>query len=142
MKCQDIMRRDVKCCRPQDIIAVVAATMRDENIGFMPVCDESGRAVGSITDRDLAIRAIASSLPPDTTRIEDVMTRDIVACRPDDDLRIAEEKMSQRKISRMLCSDEGLHPVGVISLSDIAAYESKGRAAAVMRSVSQRESHL
>jgi CBS domain-containing protein len=141
MKCKEVMNSEVKCCGTEEPIARVAATMRDENIGFMPVCDEMGRAIGTVTDRDLAIRAVAECFPADTTQVKEVMTREVVSCRPEDDLRSAEQLMSQHKISRMICVETGGRPVGVISLSDIADVESRGRAAAVLRSVSQRETH-
>src|SRR5690606_6330023 len=104
-----------------------------------PVCDETGTAVGTITDRDLAIRVLAEGRAPETTTAADVMTRDIVSCAPEDDLLVAEMLMSKHKVSRILCVDGARHPVGVISLSDVAERETGLRASAVLRSVSQRE---
>src|SRR5438045_164177 len=119
MKCSEVMKKDVECARVGETVAAVALRMRDCNIGFLPVCDAGGRVVGTVTDRDLATRVLAECCPPDT-RVDMVMTARVVACDPSDDLKRAEELMSQYKISRMICADESCRPIGVISLSDIA----------------------
>jgi CBS domain-containing protein len=54
--------------------------MRSVNIGFMPVCDDSMKVLGTITDRDLAIR-VPDAREPNTKVQDDVMTREVVACR-------------------------------------------------------------
>jgi CBS domain-containing protein len=137
MRCQDIMKKDVECVSPQDTVQAAAKRMRDQNVGFLPVCDESRKALGTITDRDLAIRVLAEGNQPNTSA-QDVMTREVVACRPEDDLRQALELMSKHHKSRILCVDENGRLVGVISLSDIAQ-SSGGEAAQTLRQVSQRE---
>ena len=138
MKCKELMKTDVECVSPSDTAQSAAKRMRDANIGFLPVCDASKRVLGTLTDRDLAIRLIAENRPA-TTRIEEVLTREAIACRPEDDLRKAEELMARYQKSRMMCVDEEGRLVGVISLSDIAQRESGGRASQTLRDVSQRE---
>jgi len=138
MKCKELMKTDVECVSPSDTAQSAAKRMRDANIGFLPVCDASKRVLGTLTDRDLAIRLIAENRPA-TTRIEEVLTREAIACRPEDDLRKAEELMARYQKSRMMCVDEEGRLVGVISLSDIAQRESGARASQTLRDVSQRE---
>ncbi|HZA13106.1 MAG TPA: CBS domain-containing protein, partial [Myxococcaceae bacterium] len=140
MRCEEIMKTDVECVSPQDTAQAAAKRMRDENIGFLPVCDQSKKVQGTITDRDLTIRLLADGRPA-TTQVKDVMTREVVAIRPQDDLRKAEELMSKNHKSRIMCVDEGGRLVGVISLSDIAQREEAGRAAQTLRNVSEREAH-
>ena len=140
MRCEEIMKKDVECVSPQDTVQAAAKRMRDENIGFLPVCDQSKKVQGTITDRDLTIRLLADGRPA-TTQVKDVMTREVVAIRPQDDLRKAEELMSKNHKSRIMCVDEGGRLVGVISLSDIAQREEAGRAAQTLRNVSEREAH-
>lgn len=139
MKCFEIMKTNLECCALGDGVTRVAERMRERNIGFMPVCDEGGAAIGTITDRDLAIRVLADQRAPETTTAADVMTPGIVSCAPEDDLLVAEMQMSKYKVSRIVCVDEARRPVGVISLSDVAERETGLRASAVLRSVSQRE---
>ena len=138
MRCEEIMKKDVECVSPQDTVQAAAKRMRDENIGFLPVCDQSKKVQGTITDRDLAIRVLADGRQA-TTPVKDVMTREVVAVRPDEDLRKAEELMSKNHKSRIMCVDQGGKLVGVISLSDIAQREDPGRAAQTLRNVSERE---
>jgi CBS domain-containing protein len=138
MRCDELMKRDVECMSPRDVVADAAVRMRDENLGFLPVCDQSRRALGTITDRDIAIRVVASKLP-NTTFVEDVMTREVIACNPQDDIRKAEKLMADNHKSRIMCIDKDGLLVGVISLSDIAQHESGRRAAETLKQVSERE---
>jgi CBS domain-containing protein len=138
MRCQDMMKRDVQCVSPGDTVQNAAIRMRDENIGFLPVCDPNRQVLGTVTDRDLALRVLAEGLPA-TTRLAEVMTDEVIACRPEDDLRRAEELMARHRKSRIMCVSESGALAGVISLSDIARGEKPARAAQTMRDVSERE---
>jgi CBS domain-containing protein len=141
MRCEEIMKRTVECVSPQDSVQVAARRMRDENVGFLPVCDPSRKVIGAVTDRDLAIRVLADGQPA-TTTIEKVLTREVIACRPEDDLRKAEELMAKHHKSRMICVDTAGRLVGVISLSDIAQREDGSQASQTLRKVSEREAHV
>jgi CBS domain-containing protein len=135
MKCSDVMKGNVQCCKPTDGIDEIATTMRDRNIGFVPVCDPGGKVVGTITDRDIALRVVADHRAPNTTRAQDVMTREVISCKPDDDLSTAMQKMSSTQKSRILCIDPGGRLQGVISLGDLAAAEKSAKTTDVLRSV-------
>jgi CBS-domain-containing membrane protein len=137
MKCMDIMKKDLKCVPPLETVDVAARRMKDENIGFLPVCDQDMKIQGTLTDRDLAIRIIAEGRPSDS-RVKDVMTREVVSCRPEDDLRRAEDLMARHHKSRMMCVDASGRLVGVISLSDIAQHDS-ARIGDTLRQVTERE---
>lgn len=138
MHCEEIMKQHVKCVSPEDTVQAAARRMREENVGFLPVCDSSNKVLGAVTDRDLAIRILADARPASTT-IHDVMTREVISCRPEDDLREAEELMATHHKSRIMCVDQSGMLVGIISLSDIAQREDEGHAAQTMRRVSERE---
>jgi len=137
MMCHEVMKTAVHCVSPQATVAEAAAIMRDEGIGFLPVCDAQRHVSGTITDRDIAIRVVANSESP-AQALEKFMTREVVACRPADDLDYAQELMSQARVSRIMCIDENGELQGVISLSDIADVEGE-RASATLRDVSDRE---
>jgi CBS domain-containing protein len=93
--------------------------MKEESVGFVPICDDEGKPIGVVTDRDLAIRVLAEGRSADDP-IDQFITRDAIACRIGDDLRDAERLMRERRTSRvMVCDDEG-KVRGVISLADIA----------------------
>jgi len=133
------MKTEVECCALDEPVEVAAERMRSRNIGFLPVCDEDGVVVGTLTDRDLALRVLGEHRIPEDTLVQDVMSAEPVDCSPDDDLSIAEELMAMHKKSRIICSDVGRHPVGVISLSDIARVEDRVRVAEIIDAVSSRE---
>jgi CBS domain-containing protein len=136
--CKEIMKQSVQCAMADDTIQAAARKMRDANVGFLPVCDSSFRVLGTLTDRDLALRVLAENRPL-TTKTGDVMTREVVACRPDDDVLRAEQLMAQHHKSRVLCTEADGRLVGVISLSDIAQSEEDRNAAYTMRRVTERE---
>jgi predicted transcriptional regulator len=138
MRCQDILNRDIVSCRESDSVQSVALKMRDANVGFLPVCDHEGVALGVVTDRDLALRACAVGLDPKRTPVTEVMTHQVLSCRPDDDLRHVEGLMANNRKSRILVQDAAGHPVGVISLPDIARYD-RIFASETMRRVTGRE---
>lgn len=110
-------------CRQGDSVRTCAAMMRDQGIGFAPVCEAGGKPVGAITDRDLAIRVLADGLPADEPIVR-FMTQDVVACHLGDDVRDAERLMRDRRKSRIMVCDEAGELKGVISLADIARVES------------------
>jgi CBS domain-containing protein len=141
MRCESIMKREVECVMPQTTAQDAAQRMRDDGIGFLPVCDESRKVLGTVTDRDLATRVLAEGRPA-STRVDSVLTREVVACRPEDDLRRAEELMAQHQKSRIMCVDDTGALVGVISLSDIARKEKGTRTSQVYKEVKQPGAHL
>jgi CBS domain-containing protein len=137
MHCNDIMKTNIACAAPQASVQSAARTMRDHNIGFLPVCDEHMHVIGAITDRDIAMRVVANDLST-LTAVESLMTREVVACRPDDDLDYARELMARNHKSRIMCIGRDGRLEGIISLSDVAQFdENCGRD--TLRRVSSRE---
>jgi CBS domain-containing protein len=138
MRCEDIMKRNVAYVSTADTAQHAAQKMRHANVGFLPVCTADRHVVGTITDRDLALRLVAEGRNV-STPIGELMTHEAVTCRPTDDLHRAEQIMSTHRKSRILCIDEQRQLVGVISLSDIAQYEESDRAGRIVRNVTERE---
>ncbi len=138
MRCREIMKQDLECASPADTVEDAAQRMRDENIGFLPVCDEAGKVLGTLTDRDVAVRVVAARKPA-STMVQEVMTREVIACDPRDDLREAERAMAEHHKSRIMCVDGQGKLVGVISLSDIVRHEGARRATGTLIEVSARE---
>jgi CBS domain-containing protein len=139
MRCEEIMKREVAHVSPNDTVQTAARIMRDANVGFLPICYPSGRVVGVVTDRDIAIRLVSANRPGSAS-VSEIMTGDLIACRPSDDLHHAEELMGRHHVSRILCTDDNYQLQGVISLSDIARVEDDRHAAEAMREISERES--
>jgi CBS domain-containing protein len=134
MRCYEIMKKHVELVPVDAGASFVACRMREEGLGFMPVCAESGEVVGVVTDRDIALRVCADQLPHDVP-VGRIMTRDVVACAPEDPVSTAEELMARHGLRHVVVVDKRGHLAGVLSLSDIAQHESPIRLARVVREV-------
>lgn len=139
MKLEKVMKHDVECAKTFENVFSAAERMKARNIGFLPVCDETGAVVGTLTDRDLTLRVLAERRRPEDCLVGDVMTGGPITCTDDDDVDTVEKLMAEAHVSRIICVDDDRRPIGVISLSDIAQEEKGGKAAAVLREVSERE---
>lgn len=124
MHCNEVMSRVPVFLRTEQSIAEVAEVMRDENVGFLPVCDAEGKVLGAVTDRDVVVRIVASRRSLDTP-VRDIMSADVVSCQQDDDLSRAEELMESHQISRIMCVDAKGVLVGVIGVADLVAKDEK-----------------
>src|ERR1700681_4509480 len=87
MTCRDLMTSDPACCVPRDTVVTAAMIMKNHNVGSVPVVldRELMRVVGMITDRDITLRVVADQRDYYNTHVEDVMSKDVVMCRVDDD---------------------------------------------------------
>ena len=105
-RCTDIMKTNPQSVREDDPLRLAADIMAAANIGFLPVCDDGGKVVGTITDRDIVVRAVAQSSIPRLARVSEMMSRNVVSCRPDDELALAEQFMAQYQVSRLAVTDD------------------------------------
>lgn len=118
MKVSESMSTDVKICSPDDTIQDCARMMREIDAGAMPV-GENDRLVGMITDRDIAVRAVAEGLGPET-KVRDTMSKEIRFCFEDEELDDVAEHMADLKIRRLPVLSREKRMVGIISLGDLA----------------------
>lgn len=137
MRCSEIMKTDIECVSPQTSVRDAAKKMRDQGIGFLPVCDETMKPVGTLTDRDIAVRAVAEDAPLNGP-VQSCMTRGVVDCRPSDSIEDARDLMEQHQVSRIICTNGQGRIEGIISLSDLVD-EDEESGAQTLRRVSQRE---
>ena len=137
MKLASIMTGGIETITPQATLAEAARKMASQDIGSLPVCAERQRVVGIITDRDITIRAVARGMDPNRTRVEEVMTRDVLSCSSDADVQDACELMEKRRVRRLLVTGEDDTPVGIVSLGDIALCLRESQAGEVLRKVSE-----
>jgi CBS domain-containing protein len=141
MRCEELMTSEVEIAGIGQTVAEAARRMRDLNIGFLPVCDDAQQLIGVLTDRDIALRVVAEEQPYDVA-VEEVMTEEVITCRPEEEIERAEELMRTNQKARLVCVDDTGHVAGVISLTDIAQYEEESRAAAVVADVTEREAEI
>jgi CBS domain-containing protein len=145
MNCKDLMKTDVTCCSRDESIFDCATKMNEENVGFMPICeqDHTGghRLIGTLTDRDIVLRVVAfeGGRDPRAVKCGEVMSKHVVACKPMDDVGRAADLMAQHHVSRICVAEDHILK-GVISLSDIVQ-ASRQRGADTLRKISDREAH-
>lgn len=133
---KDIMTRDVECASPEMSVREAAEKMKARNIGSLPVC-EGKKVVGVITDRDVTVRSTASGSDPNGTKVEAVMSRDVVSVKPDDTLQEAEQLMHDRQLRRLPVLDDQGNLVGYLAMARIARTEKPAQAGKVLKGVSQ-----
>lgn len=120
MKVRDFMVTDLVTAAPWEVMAEVARKMRDYKIGCVLITHD-GQLLGLVTDRKITVQGIADGLDPQTTRIEEIMTRDLHTISPDADVVEATRLFGQYRIRRLPVVGDGQRLLGIISLADVAA---------------------
>jgi CBS domain-containing protein len=121
MKAQDIMSRNPSSVTPDTPLVEAAQLMKQENIGIVPVVESAGshRLVGVLTDRDIAVRAVAEGRDGSTTSVGHVMSTDVRSCAPDDSVNDVMELMGREQVRRIPIVDERGALVGIVAQADI-----------------------
>lgn len=135
MKVRDLMTRDVHVARPEDTLQEVARRMADGDFGFVPVADGE-QLVGTLTDRDIAIRAVASGAMP-TATVGEFVSRNALTVRDDEDLKAALDLMASRQIRRVPVIDKNGRLVGVVSLGDLSTRVKEKYAGEALEDISR-----
>lgn len=126
MQLKDIMTSDPLVLNPETVLREAAQKMRDLDSGVMPV-GEHDRLIGMLTDRDITARATAEGKDPNSTRVGEVMTPDVVYCFEDDDVEVAARTMEQHQIRRLIVLSRDKRLVGIVSLGDLAIHAPSDR---------------
>ncbi|HYD29512.1 MAG TPA: CBS domain-containing protein [Azospirillaceae bacterium] len=119
MKLRDIMTKDVEVVRPDSALQEAARMMRDADTGFLPVCDGE-QLIGTVTDRDIAIRSTAEGQDPSSAKVQEVMSEELVFAYEDQDSNEAAQIMAEKRIRRLPVVNREKRLVGVVSLGDLA----------------------
>ena len=119
MQLRDVMTRDIQDIAPEATLKDAAETMRSLDVGALPVC-ENDRVIGMLTDRDIAMRAVADGRDPNQTRVRDAMTGELIYCYEDDSIESAVKLMEEKQIRRLPVMDREQHLCGIVSLGDLA----------------------
>jgi CBS domain-containing protein len=123
-------------------IREAAQRMRDHDVGSLPVVHD-GRPIGIVTDRDIVLRVMAApdgTPGPDAT-VTRIMSRDVLTCFDDDDVRKAAALMGERQVRRLLVIDRAGAPVGLLSVCDIAEHASEELAGQALGEISEGRAH-
>ena len=130
MRVSEAMTREVRVATPGQSIRDVAKIMDEINAGSLPV-GENDRLIGMITDRDIAIRAVAQGKGPDTPVREVMSSEKVLYCYEDDEVGSVANNMSEEQVRRLPVVNREKRLVGIISFGDVAQNETRvaGRAA-------------
>jgi CBS domain-containing protein len=135
MKVRDVMSKDVQVARPGDTLQDVAARMSAGDFGFMPVAD-GDRLIGTITDRDIAVRAVAGGAACTSPVVEYISREPQTACA-DDDLKTVLDAMGSKQIRRLPVLDKDQRLVGVVSLGDLSTRVKEKYAGEALEDISR-----
>lgn len=124
MKIREIMTANVECVPPNLSVTQLAEKMKALDVGFVPVC-ENDRLMGTVTDRDIVIRGLASGRDINSCTARDVMTNEIFYCFEEDNVKDVAERMRDKEVRRMLILNEQKRLVGVVSIGDVSKVEEK-----------------
>ena len=119
MKIKDVMTSEIACIDTKSSAADAATKMKDQNTGTVIVV-EGNNVKGIVTDRQIAIKAVAEQKDPKSTPVADIMTKDIVGCSENDDIFDALKTMGENKVRRLPVVNDNSQLVGIVSISDIA----------------------
>lgn len=134
MKIAECMTQDVEIVNPDQPIREAARFMLRADAGIMPV-SEGDRLVGMVTDRDIAVRAVAEGRGPEAP-VRDIMSGDVLFCFEDDEVEEVAMKMSDAQVRRMpVLSREDETLVGIVSLGDISRSEQSEAAAVALEGI-------
>ena len=125
---KDLMSRDVKVISPDMTIGDAAKKMRDGDFGMLPV-GEDDRMIGTISDRDIAIRAVAEGKSIATT-VRDVMSEGVIWVYEDDSVEEVATIMSKHQVRRLPVVNHDKRLVGIVALGDFAVESSEIQPAA------------
>ena len=127
MKISNLIQRSVTSCTIHDNLERAAQLMWEHDIGCLPVVDEQGHVAGMVTDRDACMAAYTQGLPLRAIAVADVMAKRVFSCAEADDVDAVEHSMGEHQVRRMPVIDDQGHPIGIVSLNDIARAASAGK---------------
>lgn len=134
MKVQEIMNPTVVMVSPDMPVYDAAEKMLNENIGFLCV-GENNQLQGTLTDRDIVLRAVAKSKDIRSTRVSEILTPNLEYCETDADAQDAARLMSEKQVRRLPVLDQNKNLVGIVSMGDLAQHLDTQTAGSVLEGV-------
>ncbi|MGN0659334.1 MAG: CBS domain-containing protein [Emergencia sp.] len=119
MTVKELMSSNVCFVTGDASVSHAAALMKQQNIGFVPVCDNNGGLLGAVTDRDLLLRVLASGRDPVSTKVCEIMTEKVTVLTGDMDIHDAACVFSKEKVRRLPVLENG-RLAGILSVCDMA----------------------
>ena len=140
MQAREIMSKDPRCVTPDASVREAARLMKDEDVGVLPVVEADGkdkRLVGMVTDRDIAIRAVAEGRTGDEARVRDIMSGQVKHIAEDDNVEEVADLMAELQVRRLPVVNRERRVVGIVSLGDIAREKKPRTAGEALQGISR-----
>ena len=133
---RDLMTRGPRTIDTAGSAVEAARMMRDEDVGLIPIV-ESDHLVGTVTDRDIAVRLVAEGKSPEKTRVADIASRELVTIDPDQDVDEALRLMAKHQVRRLPVVDEDGKLVGIVAQADVAKHAQESETGEVVEKISK-----
>jgi CBS domain-containing protein len=117
-------------------VAYAAKMMRDEDVGLAPIVDGK-RLVGTVTDRDITIRVVAEGKDPESTRVTEIASTELVTVDPQQDLAEALRLMAKHQVRRLPVVEEDGRLVGIVAQADVARSADDARTGELVEQISK-----
>lgn len=131
----EVMTRDPRTVGPETPISEAARLMRDDDVGILPVV-EGDRLVGTLTDRDIAIRVVAEGRTG-VTQVGDIASRELVTIDPQQDVEEAMRLMGAHQVRRLPVCEEDGRLVGIVAQADVARHAPDERTGETVEQISR-----
>ena len=125
MKVRDIMNKTPKSCDRSANLAAITEAIWTNDCGTLPVVDETGKVVGMITDRDICVALGTRNQRASEVTVGEVLSQELFACAPDDEIHTALETMKAQRIRRLPVLDQAGRLQGILCLNDLALHAEK-----------------
>src|SRR3954470_14834196 len=133
---QDVMSTDPTSVVADNPVVEAARIMKEKDVGIVPVV-EGGRLVGTVTDRDIAVRVVAEGKDPRSVRVREIASTDVVTVDPQQELDEALRLMATNQIRRLPVVEEDGRLVGVLAQADVAREASESQTGELVEDISQ-----
>jgi CBS domain-containing protein len=133
---RELMTVKPRTVKAGDSVVEAAKLMRGEDAGIAPIVD-GDRLVGVVTDRDIAIRVVAEGRDPQSTKVEEVASQNLVTIDPQQDLDEALRLMAQHQLRRLPVVEEDGKLVGIVAQADVARHADAERTGEVVEEISE-----
>ena len=124
---KEVMRHEVTTCRPDTTLESAAILMWDGDCGTVAVVDDEDKVTGIITDRDICMAVALQHKPASEIRVQEVMSRHLFTCQPENDIMNVLKIMSFQKVRRLPVTNDSGQVEGIISIEDLIARAERGR---------------
>jgi CBS domain-containing protein len=133
---RDLMTENPGSLESSSNVVEAARLMRDEDAGIIPVV-EGEKLVGTVTDRDIALRVVAEGKSPESTTVGEIASRELVTIDPQQDLDEALRLMARHQVRRLPVVEEDGKLVGIVAQADVALHASDEQTGDVVEDISK-----